>query len=160
MSVNDCLQQSSFCASLGSRNMGRPELQLRLLQGGCILFLVACTLLLHFGVLGSLEPAGREIKLTQLLIIVGAIWSAAVGFTFQRRVTRAATRPSTRSTPFTRWKVGHLVRFLSATSVGNCGLALYYFHGPLWVVDTILAAGLILLVSWRPGASPDITIGS
>lgn len=140
--------------------MDKPELQLRLLQGGCILFLVACILLLHFGVLGSLELAGREIKLTQLLMIVGAIWSAAAGFTFQRRVARAATRPSARSTPFTRWKVGHVMRLGSATSVGMWRLVLYYFQGPLWVVDTILAVALILLVTWRPGASPNTKIDS
>jgi hypothetical protein len=44
--------------------MEKPEFQLRLLQGGCLLFLVAWILLLHFGALGSLEPAGRELKLT------------------------------------------------------------------------------------------------
>jgi hypothetical protein len=138
--------------------MDKPELQLRLFQGGCILFLLACILLLHFGVLGSLEPAGREMNLTQFLMIGGAIWSAAVGFTFQRRVTRAATRPqrpSARSTPFIRWRAGHVMRLGSATSVGIWGLALYYFHSPLWVVNTILAVGLILLVTWRPSASPD-----
>ena len=96
-------------------------------------------------------------------MIVGAVWSAAVGFTFQRRVTRAATRPqrpSAGSTPFTRWKAAHVMRLGSANSVGMWGLALYYFPGPLWLVDTILAVGLILLVTWRPGASPDTKIYS
>ena len=73
--------------------MGKPELQLRFLQGGCLLFLVICILLLHFGALGSLEPAGRELKFRQLLMLVGAIWSAVVELTFQRKVTRTATRP-------------------------------------------------------------------
>jgi hypothetical protein len=68
--------------------MAKPDLQLRLVQGGCILFIVLYILLLHLGVLGSLEPAGREIKLVQFLIIVGAVWSAVVGFTFQRKLSR------------------------------------------------------------------------
>jgi len=143
--------------------MGKPERQLRLFQGGSILFLVVCIFLLYFGVLGSLEPDGRRMNFIQFLVIVGAIWSAVVGFTFQRRVTRAATRPqrpSARSTPFTRWKAGHVMRLGSATSVGMWGLVLYYFHGPLWLVDTILVVGLILLVTWRPGASPDTKIYS
>ena len=42
------------------------------------------------------------------------------------------------------------MRLGSANSVGMWGLALYYFSGPLWLVDTILAVGLILLVTWRP----------
>jgi len=67
--------------------MAKPDLQLRLFQGGCMLFIVLCILLLHLGVLGSLEPAGREIRLVQLLIIVGAAWSAVVGFTFQRKLS-------------------------------------------------------------------------
>ena len=32
------------------------------------------------------------------------------------------------------------MRLGSATSVGMWGLILYYFLGPLWVVDTVLAA--------------------
>lgn len=137
--------------------MRKPELQLRLVQGGCLLFLVVCTLLLHIGALGSLEPAGRELKLTQLLMIVGAIWSAVVGFTFQRKLARSGARPrraGSKSTPFTRWKAGHVMRLASATSVGNWGLALYYFHAPLRVVDTVLAAALVLLVAWKPDTGP------
>jgi hypothetical protein len=52
------------------------------------------------------------------------------------------------------------MRLGSANSVGMWGLALYYFPGPLWLVDTILAVGLILLVTWRPGGSPDTKIYS
>src|SRR6266700_256685 len=122
--------------------MGKPERQLRLVQGGCILFLVVCIFLLHFGVFGSLEPAGREMNFMQFLVIVGAIWSAVVGFTFQRRMTRSASRPqrpTAKSTPFTRWRAGHVMRLGSATSVGMWGLVLYYCCGPLWVVDAALA---------------------
>jgi hypothetical protein len=142
------------------REMGKPEFQLRLLQGGCLLFLVVWILLLHFGALGSLEPAGRELKLTQFLMLAGAIWSAVVGFTSQRRLSRIATKPrrsGTKSTQFTRWKAGHVMRLATATSVGTWGMALYYFHSPLWVVDTVLAVGLILLLAWRPGTSPGIS---
>jgi hypothetical protein len=138
--------------------MEKPEFQLRLLQGGCLLFLVAWILLLHFGALGSLEPAGRELKLTQLLMLVGAIWSAVVGFTFQRKLTRIARRPrrsGNKSTPFTRWKAGHIARLATATSVGTWGMALYYFCAPLWVVDTVSAIALILLAAWIPGSSPN-----
>jgi len=138
--------------------MGKPAIQLRLFQGGCLLVLVVWILLLHFGAVGSLEPAGRELKLTQLLMLVGALWSAVVGFTFQRKLTRIATRSrrsGTTSTPFTRWKAGHVMRLLTATSVGTWGMALYYFHGPLWLVDMVSAVALILLVAWKPGASPN-----
>ena|SRR5580693_3178024 len=104
--------------------MGKPERQLRLFQGGSILFLVVCIFLLYFGVLGSLEPDGRRMNFIQFLVIVGAIWSAVVGFTFQRRMTRSTTRlqrPTAKSTPFTRWRAGHVMRLGSATSVGMCG---------------------------------------
>lgn len=141
--------------------MDRPERQLRLVQGGCILFIVLCILLLHFGALGSLGPAAREIKLVQFLMIVGAIWSAIVGFTVQRKVNRAATQPrraSAKSTSLSRWMVGHLMRLACGTSVGMWGLALYYFCGPLRLVNALLGAGLALLLIWKPGASPDIAI--
>ncbi|MBI3476877.1 MAG: hypothetical protein HY010_14180 [Acidobacteria bacterium] len=42
------------------------------------------------------------------------------------------------------------MRLASATSVGMWGLVLYYFNGPLWVVDAAFAVGLILLLTWRP----------
>ena len=141
--------------------MAKAELQLRLVQGGCLLFLVVCIFLLHFGVLGGLETAGRELKLVQFLMIVGAIWSAVVGFTFQRKLNRTATKPQrsgSKSTPFTRWKAGHVMRLGSATSVGTWGLALYYFQAPLWAVDTILALALILLLAWKPNTNPDSKI--
>jgi hypothetical protein len=130
------------------------------LQGGCLLFLVVWILLLHFGALGSLEPAGRELKLTQFLMLVGAIWSAVVGFTVQRKLSRIATKPrrsGTRVHTINRWKAGHVVRLATATSVGTWGMALYYFHSPLWVVDTVSAVGLILLLAWRPGTGPGIS---
>jgi multisubunit Na+/H+ antiporter MnhB subunit len=141
--------------------MGKPERQLRLFQGGCILFLVVCIFLMYFGVLGSLEPDGRRMNFIQFLVIVGAIWSAVVGFTFHRRMTRSTTRlqrPTAKSTPFTRWRAGHVMRLGSATSVGMWGLVLYYYRAPMWVVDAVLAVGLILLVMWRPGDSPDSKI--
>jgi hypothetical protein len=156
---------NSYTASLRpfryTQKMAKADLQLRLVQGGCILFIVLCILLLHLGVLGSLEPAGREIKLAQFLIIVGAVWAAIVGFTFQRKLSRTSKRhrrEGSKSTPFTRWKVGHLMRLASATSVGTWGLALYYFHGPLWLVDTVLAVALVLLIAWKPGPGPEKNI--
>ena len=47
------------------------------------------------------------------------------------------------------------MRFGSATSVGTWGLILYYFLGPLWVVDTVLAVALALLIAWKPGPRPE-----
>jgi hypothetical protein len=118
--------------------MAKPNLQLRLVQGGCILLIVLYILLLHLGVLGSLEPAGREIKLVQLLIIVGAVWSAVVGFTFQRKLSRISKprRDGSKSTPFTRWKAGHVMRLASATSVGTSALALYYMVLCGWSIQS------------------------
>jgi hypothetical protein len=146
------------CSVRYAQNMRKPELQLRLLQGGCLVFLVVWIFLLHFGVLGSLAPAGRKLKLVQLLMIVGAICSAIVGFTFQRKLNRIATKPQragSKSTPFTRWKAGHVMRLGSATSVGVWGMVLCYFQAPLWVVDTVLAIALILLLAWKPDTNPE-----
>lgn len=47
------------------------------------------------------------------------------------------------------------MRLASATSVGNWGLAMYYFHGPLWLVDTVLAVAFGLLIAWKPGLGPE-----
>jgi hypothetical protein len=48
------------------------------------------------------------------------------------------------------------MRLLSACSVGMYGLGLYYFRGPLWAVDALFAVGLILLMTWTPGAYPEV----
>jgi hypothetical protein len=52
------------------------------------------------------------------------------------------------------------MRLASATSVGTSGLALYYFLGPLWLVDTVLAVALVLLIAWKPGLNPENKIAN
>src|SRR6266852_2970338 len=104
--------------------MSKPERQLRLVQVGCILLVAFCIFVRH---IGSHESHGA-ISLGQWLVIVAAIWSAVGGFTLQRRITSAPTRSqrrSGRSTPFTRWRAGNIVRLWSATAVGLWALVLY-----------------------------------
>jgi hypothetical protein len=135
--------------------MDPPERQLRLVQVACALFLIACVLLIHFGH-GNREPSAG-MNFTQSLVIVAAIWSAVSGFTLQRRIVSAPKRSqakSARSTPFSRWKNGHIARLWSATSVCMWGLIMYEIRGPSWIVDSLVAVGVILLVTWKPGASP------
>jgi hypothetical protein len=136
--------------------MTKSERQLRLVQLACILFLVVCILLLYFGVLGNRRPSAT-ISVMQGFVVLLALWSAVSGFTFQRRllsVRRRTPQPSTKSTPFTRWRAGHLFRLWSAMTVGLWGLVLYEIRGPLWIDGALFAVGLILLLIWRPGATP------
>jgi len=86
--------------------MSSPEQQLRLVQSGEILFVIACFFVKR---LGSLETR-EAISPGQWLIIAAAIWSGISGFTVQRRINRAETRPqgpSSRSTPLRRWRTGN-----------------------------------------------------
>ena|SRR5438128_1660128 len=134
--------------------MTKAERPLRFVQLACILFLVFCILLVYFGVLRNGEPS-PAISLTQGVVILLALWSAVSGFTYQRRLLSGrAQRTSTKSTPFTRWRAGHIFRLWSAMAVALWGLLLNAIHGPLWIVGVLLAVGLILLLIWRPGVSP------
>ena len=122
-----------------------PERQLRVKQILCISFLALIVLLRHLGFLGN-SPR-RAMNFSQFLVIGAALWSALSYFTIQRRLT---VRPQSLG----RWMTNHLVRLGSATSVGMWALLLYYLGGPRWVVDALSVIGLILLMIWKPGASP------
>jgi hypothetical protein len=134
--------------------MTKAERPLRFLQLACILFLVTCTLLVYFGVLRYGEPS-PTISLTQGGVILLALWSAVSGLTSQRRLLSVrAQGVSTKSTPFTRWRAGHIFRLWSAMAVAVWGLVLNAIHGPLWIVGVLLAVSLTLLLIWRPGVNP------
>jgi hypothetical protein len=133
--------------------MNSPERQLRLVQSGEILFIAVCFFVKR---LGTIETR-QTISPGQWLVIAGAVWSAISGFTVQRRINRAKTRPQdppSRSTPLGRWRAGHLVRLSSAMAVGLWGLFLHYCGGPEWLVNVFLGLATLLLLIWRPGVSP------
>ena len=136
--------------------MNKPERQLRLLQLACIVFLVLIIVLVHFGVFGDREP-NRVMNLTQGLVVGAAVWSAVSGFTGQRRLASIKPRsqePAKKSTPFTRWRAGHLLRLWSAMAVGIWGLVLRQISGPSWVVVALFLVSLTLLLAWNPGSTP------
>lgn len=90
------------------------------------------------------------------LVTLAAIWSAVSGFTLQRRIVNrpARVRGSGKSTPFTRWRAGHVVRLWSAASVGLWALLLSDFAGPRWLVSVFFVFSLLLLLLWWPGPAP------
>jgi hypothetical protein len=139
--------------------MGRPEEQLRVYQVICVLFVAACILLSR-----SLVPeAEHASSAVQFFVILVAVWSAFSGFRLQRLLARdrsnSVQRSTTRkkSTPFTRWRAGHLMRLVSATSVALWGFVLFYLGGSTWLVDALFGSGLVLLLIWSPGSSPEST---
>ena len=140
--------------------MGRPERQLRIIQVLCIVFVASCILLTH-----SLVHGTKHISFTlQIVAILFALWTAYSGFWLQRLLARVGSNPerlpatNKKSTPFTRWRAGHLMRLATATSVGLWGFVLYFLGGSSWLVDALLALGLLLLLLWSPGSSPDSTL--
>jgi hypothetical protein len=129
-----------------------PERQLRIVQVDC-----ALVLLERFRV-------GRTIRVThtrtlvQWIVIALALWCAWNGFLVQGVIVRGPkTRPrrSATSTPFTRWRAGNMARLAFATSVGLYGLIPRVFGGPHCQANCLLALGMILLLVWKPGQSPN-----
>jgi hypothetical protein len=127
--------------------------RLRVVRVACIVLVLACvgvSRLGHHVWLGTVTTA-------HWFVIVAAIWSAISGFTLQRRILNRPARPrkpSSTSTPFTRWRAGHIARLWTATAVGMWALLLGEFAGPPWLVNIFFAVGLLLLLVWTPGAVP------
>jgi hypothetical protein len=90
--------------------------------------------------------------------MVAGVWTAISGITIQRRIVNrpaSSRRPSSKSTPFTRWRAGHIVRLWTAMTVGPWALLLSVFAGPPLAVNALFALGLLLLLVWTPGGVPD-----
>lgn len=129
--------------------MSPPESNLRVVQIACLVLVLTSMWLST-----ELRRRTRPLGWTEAVIIVMALWAALSGFTLQRRIV---SRPpeirlaNSSSMPFTRWRTGNLVRLASATSVAFWGLILAERGGPLWLVWSFFAGGVVLLLVWRPG---------
>lgn len=135
--------------------MVRVQRQLRLMQIGCLSMLVACAVLAHWqarenGV--STDGVGT----LPIAMILLAVWSAISGFTLQRKLQRRAQAGSSKSTPFTRWRTGHIFRLWTAATSGIWALLLFEFHGPLWIADVLFGFAILLLLIWKPDAVPTL----
>lgn len=136
----------------GQTRMRTPERQLRFLQVGCLLVLLAGTRLAW-----SVQGTTHGTPVVRWIVRALALACAVQGFTLQRRIVgrpNRISRGSGRSTPFTRWRAGNIVRLAFATAVGLYGLLLSEFGGPLWQVDSLFVIGLVLLLIWKPGKIP------
>lgn len=129
--------------------------RLRSLQFACVLLILAC---IWVSRLGHHEWQG-SLTLRHWIVIAAAIWTAISGFTVQRRIVNKLANPrrTSRSTSFTRWRAGHIVRLWTALSVGLCALALSEFSGPTTLVKAFIVLSLLLLLAWTPGTVPDQT---
>jgi TRAP-type uncharacterized transport system fused permease subunit len=130
-----------------------PEKQLRLVQAVLIAFIVVCFFVKRIGTTQTRDTVSPF----QWFVIALAAWSAISGFTAQQRINRVRSQSQTRSrksTPLSRWKVGHLVRLSTAMAVGLWGILLHYSGGAEWLVDVFLGLAMLLLLIWKPGTAP------
>lgn len=134
-----------------------PERQLRILQILYIVFILACFWLVHY-LPGN--PSQKVSFLFEGLLVVCAVYSAAIGFWMQRWLARTGIRPGrpvSQSAPLQRWRAGHILRLATAVAVSLWGFVLHFSGGAFWLVDVLVGAGLVLLLIWRPGVSPKAT---
>jgi predicted transcriptional regulator len=129
-----------------------PVARLRLLQLGCIALVLACMALVYW------RHSLQEVPLSarHWIVMIAAAYSAIWGFTMQRRIVHGRPSRSPKSTPFTRWRAGNIIRLWSATSLGASAVVLSDWVCPHLVVNAIFAIGLVLLLFWSPGAVPEI----
>lgn len=129
--------------------------RLHLVQLAGILLLLECIRLSR--------SMGHEWKgtltFTHGFLIVAGVWSGTLGFTVQRRIVNRPRKPSSTSTPFTRWRAGHLARLVMAYTVGlySWGVWILSEHTcrPPLAVNALFGLGLLLLLVWMPGRIPD-----
>jgi hypothetical protein len=135
--------------------MGKTQRQLRLVQSACLLVVVACIVLAYWKA-HEIGATSGSVGTGPAIIILLALWSASSGFIWQRRLQRRGQAISSKPTPFTRWRAGHIFRLWSATSVGIWAVLLYDFHGPLWIANVLFGVAILLLLIWRPNAAPTL----
>ena len=128
-----------------------PVARLRLVQLGCIVLVLLSMGLIYY------RRNPEEVRLTarHWIVMVAAIWSATSGFTIQRRIVHRQPSRFGKSTPFTRWRAGHIFRLWTASSLGGWAVVLSDDGGPHLVVNAFFAIGLLLLLFWSPGIVPD-----
>lgn len=136
--------------------MLKTERQFRVVQVFCILVVLA-----SFRVASKLDQTSPEITPLQWVLIGMGVWAIFSGFMLERQIVsnpNRVRRPSARSTPFSRWRAGNLVRVASATSVALWGLVLRENGGLSSVAYTFIVIAGLLLVAWKPSARPDDTV--
>jgi|SRR5580693_5197639 hypothetical protein len=134
--------------------MGRPDGQMRIVQLACIF-----VLLLSFRLALRVEGSTHGSPIMQWIIAFLALVCSMQGFSMQRRIVSGSSRNrqrSGRSTALTRWRAGNVARLAFATAVGLYGLLLSEFGGAPWMVNSLFAIALILLLIWKPGISPNL----
>lgn len=133
----------------------KAEGQLRFFQLICIAFAV---LLMWIAIDLPSRYHARGQGTVEWLVEFCAIYSAVLGFGVQKRIARAGSqpKPSARpSTPLRRWMKGHIIRLACAASVCVCALVLQLAGGMAWEVFALFGLGVVLLLSWEPGESPE-----
>jgi hypothetical protein len=128
------------------------ERHFRVVQVFCILVVLTC-----FRVALMVDKTSPEITAIQWILIGMGVWAILSGFILERQIVRhpnKAPRRSTRSTPFSRWRAGNLVRVASAASVACWGLILRENGGRSWIANIFFVVAGLLLLIWRPRARP------
>jgi hypothetical protein len=133
--------------------MSKAIAQLRKIQVACIATVVACGALAYFGT-NRTRHAGFA---AEVCISIAAVWAAAAGFTVQRKLASTRRPTTAKSTPFTRWRAGNIIRLWTAASVGMWALVLAEFGASPALANVFFAAALLLLVFWTPGIVPPDT---
>jgi hypothetical protein len=119
----------------------------------CILAVIASARLAM-----KVNKSSTGITPIQWVVIVMGLWAIPSGFLVERQIfgkSDKAGRRSRRSTPLSRWRASNLVRVMSATSVALWGLILRENGGPAWLAYLFLAVGGLLVLIWKPRASPE-----
>jgi hypothetical protein len=137
-----------------------PEKQMRVIQ---ICFVAYAVLLIGLAYYLPAHATQKPNAVFQIIFGLLAVLCAFGGLLFPKMIARAASKPMQSgkvATPVQRWRTGHILRFAFHVSIVLYGFVLHMLGGATWLVNSLFAIGLILLVYWKPGrvpaASPNI----
>ncbi len=126
---------------------------LRITQVICIVLAFICT-----GLIGEKRiPNNAPVRPVHWAIVLGAAYCAVSGFTAQRKLAKGPARArqlKNNAAPFGGWRAGNAMRLYSALSIVVWGVVMNIAEAPMWMAYCLAAAGVLLLVLWRPGALP------
>ncbi len=132
----------------------KPQKQMRVIQ---TCFVVYAVLLIGLAYRLPAHTAQKPSLTFQIILGFFAVSCGFYGFRLQRIMTRAQNRAmqsKSSATLLKRWRVGHILRFAFHVSILLYGLVLHMLGGATWLVDTLFAGGMVLLLTWKPGTIP------
>src|SRR5215467_5981470 len=116
---------------------------LRVVQLVCVLFVGFIAALMTY--VGA-NRRHERMTATNVVILLMALYAGVSSFTFPKWLNKRRIRPvQSRSTPYSRWRAGHIVRLNLSTTMAIWAMLLKSTGGPGWMAYGLCGLAIALL---------------